>query len=118
MTAVSLPHHCHLRPHPPAALPAAEAHRLLGGPPSPSCVCGAKKPLDSGWGLERCAFFRLLERLLEVPGAARLVLNFLGELDQEPELEQDPNVIAVLLSTKLGEEELECSASLVHDAAA
>jgi hypothetical protein len=68
--------------------------------------------------LERCAFFRLLERLLEVPGAARLVLNFLGELDQEPELEQDPNVIAVLLSTKLGEEELECSASLVHDAAA
>jgi hypothetical protein len=46
------------------------------------------------------------------------VLNFLGELDQEPELEQDPNVIAVLLSTKLGEEELECSASLVHDAAA
>ena len=72
---------------------------------------------DSGWGLERCAFSRLLERLLEVPGAARLVLNYLGELDQEPELEPDANVIAVLLSTKLGEEELECSASLVQSAA-
>ena len=73
---------------------------------------------DSGWGLERCAFSRLLERLLEVPGAARLVLNYLGELDQEPELEPDANVIAVLLSTQLGEEELECSAALVQDAAA
>ena len=57
---------------------------------------------DSGWGLERCAFSRLLERLLEVPGAARLVLNYLGELDQEPELEPDANVIAVLLSTRRG----------------
>ena len=29
---------------------------------------------DIGWGLERCAFSRLLERLLEVTGAARLNL--------------------------------------------
>jgi hypothetical protein len=71
----------------------------------------------SGWEWERCAFSRLLERLLEVPGAARLVLKYLGELDQEPELEADANVIAVLLSIKLGEEEFECSASLVQEAA-
>jgi hypothetical protein len=79
---------------------------------------------------ERCHFRRLLERLFDVPGAAALVLKYLGEFLTPTGLGEGggamsmsttfgfANVIAVLLSIRFDEEGFECSASQVHDAAA
>jgi hypothetical protein len=82
----------------------------------------------SGW--ERCDLSRMLERLLDFPGAAALVLKYLGECLTPTGLGEGggamsmsttfgfANVIAVLLSIRFDEEGFECSASQVHDAAA
>jgi hypothetical protein len=86
---------------------------------------------DSAW--ERSDFSRLLEQLLDSPGAPPHVLKYLGgclaptglgegggamSTTFGSKLQPDASVTAVLLIIKFDEEGFECSASQVHDAAA
>jgi hypothetical protein len=85
-----------------------------------------------GSGEKRCDFRRLLERLFDMPGAAALVLKYVGECLAPTGLGEVggaivtamstefglANVVAVLLSVKFDGVGFEFSASQVHEAAA
>jgi hypothetical protein len=89
------------------------------GDPAGGCLSRA----GGTWRHDSCRdFSRLLEQLLDSPGAPPLLLKYLGACLAPTGLGEgggatDASVLAVLLSVKFDEEGFECSASQVHAAA-